>query len=368
MHKLPNTKLTSVESNRSLWLTSVVMAGLAASQAVGASLISHWDMNNPSASPGEYSNSVGGESSLIWDSATYPHATFDTNETRLETSFSTTRSTRMDAVSPSFNAGSFSFSMILDPTDMIDFGNILTKETEFAGGAAFEQLGWTVQHTTGGNVEFVVRGNTGGFFGATAVSGDASTLTAGGSFGDPSDYFQIAGGYDAGNGNAFLYVTRIGNGFSGDVHAFGTLAGLTGGTASFGPGASFDNDTLSIGTRKTAFGYDGNGSGFDLYDLQIYEGLLTAGEVLALAKHPGLTLPEIPVFAISDVSRSGTSITVSFPGKAGVDYALEFSEDLSIWSDPPVATLTGVEGQNDFQDADPARTALPRGYYRVREL
>lgn len=133
----------------------------------------------------------------------------------------------------------------------------------------------------------------------------------------------------------------------------------------------FDNDTLSIGTRKTAGGYDGNGAGYDLYDLQIYDGLLTASEVLALASHPGLTLPHIPepsVFAISSVTRSGISITLSFSGKAGVDYALEFSDDLSNWSDPPVATLTGLEGQNDFVDADPARTALPRGYYRVRKL
>lgn len=296
MKKLLNTTPAPCDGNRGWWLTSAVLAGLAisASSAVGATLISHWDMNNPSGSPGAYANSVGGAPSLIWDGATKPIATFDPNETRLETSFSATKSSRLSAVTTGFNTGSFSFSMILDPTDMIGFANILTKDTAFAGGAAFERLGWTVQHTTGGNVEFVVRGNSGGFFGATAVSGGASSFPSGGSFADPADYFQIAGGYDAGSGNAFLYVTKIGNGFSGDVGSFAPIGGLTGGTASFGAGAVFDNDTLSVGTRQTALGYDGNGAGFDLYDLQIYDGLLTAGEVLTLANHPGLNLSQVP--------------------------------------------------------------------------
>jgi MYXO-CTERM domain-containing protein len=296
MNKLLNTTPTSCDGNRGWWRTAVVLAGLAisASSAVGASLISHWDMNNPSASPGAYANSVGGGPNLMWDSATKPHATFDPNETRLETSFSATKSTRLNAAAPGFNGGSLSFSMILDPTDMIGFGNILTKDTAFAGGGAWERLGWTVQHTTGGTVEFVVRGNSGGFFGATAVSGGASSFPSGGSFADPSDYFQIAGGYDSGSGNAFLYVTKIGNGYSGGVGSFAPIGSLTGGTASFGVGAVFDNNTLSVGTRQTALGYDGNGAGFDLYDLQIYDGLLTAGEVMALANNPGLTLSQVP--------------------------------------------------------------------------
>lgn len=295
MNKLLNTTPAPCDGNRGKWLASV-LAGLAisANPAVGASLISHWDMNNPSAAPGSYANSVGGAPSLMWDGATKSIATFDPNETRLETSFDATKSSRLSAVAPGFNTGSFSFSMILDPTDMINFGNILTKDTAFAGGSAFERLGWTVQHTTDGNIEFVVRGNSGGFFGATTVSGAASGFTGGGSFADPSDYFQIAGGYDAGSGNAFLYVTKIGNGFSGDVGSFAPVGSLTGGTASFGAGALFDNDTLSVGTRQTAFGYDGNGTGFDIYDLQIYDGLLTAGEVLDLANHPGLTISPVP--------------------------------------------------------------------------
>jgi hypothetical protein len=277
-------------------LASVILAGLAisASSAVGATLIAQWDLNNPSASSGTYANSVSGAPNLNWDSATKPIATFDTNEIRLETSFSSTKSSRLSAVASAFNSGTFSFSMIVDPTDMIDFGNIITKDTAFAGGGAFERLGWTVQHTTGGTLEFVVRGNNGGFFGASTVAGSASGFTSGGSFADPADYFQISGGYDAVSGNAFLYVTNIGNGFSADVASFAPVGSLTGGSASYGAGAVFDNDTLSIGTRQTAFGYDGNGAGYDLYDLQIYNGLLTSSEVLTLANNPGLNLSQIP--------------------------------------------------------------------------
>ncbi|MEZ4626302.1 MAG: hypothetical protein R2843_16255 [Thermomicrobiales bacterium] len=217
-------------------LTFVTFLTLAASFAArSATLVSHWTMDNPS----PYANEVSGGPEMVWDSATRAPATFDANETRLETSFDATRSTRIAAVSSSLDIPSFSFSMIIDPTDIIDFGAILQKESGASDSFAdYQRVAWQVQHTTAGTIEFIVRGTDPGtkdFYGAMSVSSATSGFTGGASFDDPATYFQIAGGYDATTGSAFLYVTELG--------AF-PVTSLTGSTASFDTGAVMDASAL----------------------------------------------------------------------------------------------------------------------------
>lgn len=262
----------------------VTLLALATSlTARSATLVSHWTMNNPS----PYSNEIPGGPDMAWDSATRAPATFDANETRLETSFDATRSTRIAAVSSTLDIASFSFSMIIDPTDIIDFGAILQKESAAPDTFADHQrVAWQVQHTTAGTIEFIVRGTDPGtkdFYGAVSVSSATSGFSAGASFGDPATYFHIAGGYDATTGSAFLYVTELGE-FA--------LGGLTGSTATFDTGAVMDSSALSAGTAKSGSDYLGNGAGFDLADLQVYDGLLSASELLFLANNPGAVVPE----------------------------------------------------------------------------
>lgn len=246
--------------------------------AHSATLVSHWEMNNPS----PYVNLVSGGPNMVHDSATRAPATFDPNETRLETSFDATKSTRLAATDASLNLQSFSFSLIIDPTDMINFGSILNKESNFSGGQPFERVGWQVIHTGFGNLEFVVRGSAGGFFGAITVLSSSSGFTAGANF-DSDVHYQLAGGYDSTTGNAFFYVNQL---------TGGTLNSLTGSTGAFGLGAAQDTGSLSLGTKNTAAGFDGNGAGFDVADLQLYSGLLSPTEVLQLANNPGAAIPE----------------------------------------------------------------------------
>ena len=265
-------------------LTSVTLLTLAASFAArSATLVSHWTMDNPS----PYANEVSGGPEMVWDSATRAPATFDANETRLETSFDATRSTRIAAVSSSLDIPSFSFSMIIDPTDIIDFGAILQKESGASDSFAdYQRVAWQVQHTTAGTIEFIVRGTDPGtkdFYGAMSVSSATSGFTGGASFDDPATYFQIAGGYDATTGSAFLYVTELG--------AF-PVTSLTGSTASFDTGAVMDASALSVGTAKSGADYLGNGAGFDVADLQLYDGALGTSEILFLANNPGAVVPE----------------------------------------------------------------------------
>ena len=243
-----------------------------------ATLVSHWEMNNPS----PYVNLVSGGPEMIYDAATRAPATFDPNETRLETSFDATKSTRLAATDASLNIDSFSFSLIIDPTDIINFGSILNKESAYAGGDPYQRVGWQVIHTEFGNLEFVVRGDAGGFFGSITVLSAASGFTAGANF-DSDVRYQLAGGYDSATGDAFFYVTQL---------TGGTLTSLTGSTGSFGLGAVQDAGSLSLGTKNTAAGYDGNGAGFDVADLQLYSGLLSASDLLHLANNPGSSIPE----------------------------------------------------------------------------
>lgn len=259
-------------------LRFAILAVVSLPVAQAATLVSHWEMNNPS----PYVNLVFGGPAMIHDAATRAPATFDANETRLETSFSSTKSTRLAATDSSLNLNSFSFSLIIDPTDILNFGSILNKENNYAGGEPYQRVGWQVLHTEFGNLEFVVRGDAGGFFGAITVPSSISGFTAGVNF-DSDVRYHLAGGYDSSSGNAFFYVTQL---------TGSTLTGLTGSTGSFSPGGVQDTGSLSLGTRNTALGYDGNGAGFDVADLQLYNGLLAPTEVLQLANSPGSSIPE----------------------------------------------------------------------------
>ncbi len=261
-------------------LGAALLAAPAMSRA--ATLVSHWTMNNP----GPYANSVSGGPEMTVDGNTRAPATFDANETRLELDFGSPRSTRISAVSPSLNLNTFSFSMIVDPTDMANFTTLLQKESGASNDFAdYQRVGWQVLHTESGNIEFVIRGadpGTKDFYGGLVVTAASSGLAAGGSWDDPATYYQIAGGYDSTTGSAFLYVTALG----------GALAELNGGPAGKDAGAVQDAGPLSVGSAMSGADYVSHGAGFDLADLQIYDGLLSESELLFLANNPGLAVPE----------------------------------------------------------------------------
>jgi hypothetical protein len=246
-----------------------------------ATLVSHWTMNNPS----PYANSVSGGPAMIADGATRAPATFDADETRLELDFGSSRSTRLSAVSTTLNLNTFSFSMIIDPTDMANFTTLIQKESGASNAFAdYQRVGWQVLHTEFGNIEFVIRGTDPGskdFYGSLVVTGASSGMSAGANF-DSDIHYQIAGGYDSTNGATYFYVTALG----------GTLTGLNGGTSSKDAGAVQDASALSAGSARSGADFVSYGAGFDLADLQIYNDLLSESDLLFLANNPGQSVPE----------------------------------------------------------------------------
>ncbi len=275
--------------NASRTVPPMIPCGLAIALLGPAALaapVSHWTFNGPTPNDPPYANSVAGGPSMLWDAATNAPATFDPEQVRLETF--PDPNTRLYAADPSLTLNTFSFSLIIDPTDMKDFGPILNKESAAPDTFAdFQRVGWQVQHLEFGNLEFIVRGTDPGtqdFFGVNGVLGTDSGFPAGGNF-DSDDRWHIAGGYDAATGAAYFYVTPIGDGT-------GTVTSLVGnGGLTFAPGAVQDASPLSLGTPKSNGDIVGDGAGFDADDLQIYDRLLTESELLFLANNPGVAIP-----------------------------------------------------------------------------
>jgi len=241
--------------------------------------VSHWEMSNPDPNGTPYSNNVVGGPLLEWDFRTNPPATFDPDQTRLETF--PDPNTRIAAFDASLNLDTFSFSAIIDPTDMGDFTSILQKESAAPNTFAdYQRVGWQVLHTEFGNVEFVVRGTDPGtkdFYGNITVLSAGNGFPAGDSFADPTLY-HVAGGYDAATGQAAFYVTQL---------TGATLTALTGQRTTIDPGAQQDSSPLSVGEADSNGDFVTIGAGYDLDDLQIYDRLLTDQEFLGLANNPG---------------------------------------------------------------------------------
>lgn len=223
---------------------------------------------------------------MVVDVATRAPATFDANETRMELDFGDPRSTRISASSTSLDIDTFAFSMIVDPTKIENYTTLLQKESA-AGNtfANYQRVGWQVQHTENGNIEFVVRGTNPGtkdFYGSISVMGASSGIPVGDDYTDPATYFHIAGGYNSTDGSAYLYVTQLG----------GTITSLTGSTATFDSGAAQDTSALSVGSAKSGSDYVSFGAGFDIADVQIYDALQSESDLLFLANNPGVAVPE----------------------------------------------------------------------------
>jgi len=245
--------------------------------------VSHWTMSNPGGDP--WANTVSGGPALVYDTDTRAPSLFDPDQTRLEIDWSG-HSTRLAASSPSLSLNTFSFSMIIDPTDIKDWGPLLQHESSAPNTFAdYQRIGWQVQHTEFGNIEFTVRGSNPGlqdWYGGTSVLSADSGFPGGANW-DPGDRFQIAGGYDSVTGDGYFYVTPI------DA---GPVTSLIGNVFTFSAGAVQDSSPLSVGSPRSGTDFVGQGAGFDLDDLQIYDSLLTTDQLLFLANNAGTMIPE----------------------------------------------------------------------------
>jgi hypothetical protein len=303
-------------SFRSRFICRVLAVALTliASSLHAQNLVSHWNFNGTAPNVGPWGDSVSGGPSMVHDPATQGPGSFNTDQVRLEVDESMGMRTRLSASGASLNINTFSFSMIMDPTDIVGFKTIIDKESLADNNFPdFVRVGWQVQHTGFGNLEFVVRGTQpqlgGGndFFGNLFVFSTPDPVNnpthtnmfpEGGNFEDETLY-HVAGGYDATTGNMFFYATRL----DGNPVTTPFMGDRTTHLSSRTPGAVQDTSPLSLGSRKAGPPVGGGsnegvdffdaGAGFDIDDLQIYDSLLTQEQVTLLANNPGLTLDDL---------------------------------------------------------------------------
>lgn len=300
--------------NRFVLCVLGVGVALAVSSSHAQNLVSHWDFNGNAPNVGPWANSVSGGPTMVHDAATQGPGSFNPDQPRLEVDGSMGLRTRISASGSSLNINTFSFSFFMDPTDIVGFKTIIDKESLADNNYPdFVRVGWQVQHTGFGNLEFVVRGTQpqlgGGndFFGNLFVFSTPDPVNnpthtnmfpEGANFEDETLY-HIAGGYDATTGGMFFYATRL----DGNPVTSLFMGDRTTHLSARTPGAVQDTSPLSLGSRKAGPPVGGGsnegidffdaGAGFDIDDLQIYDSLLTQEQVLLLANHPGLTLDDL---------------------------------------------------------------------------
>lgn len=311
---------------RYIFLFGVTLMLLEAPLALSQNLVSHWTMNNPdppNGFTGPWANTVAGGPNMVYDAATQAPSVFNPNETRLEVNGNVGLRTRIAAQGAALNSNSFSFSLIMDPTDIIPgFVTILNKESQVTNDFPdFVRVGWQVQHTGFGNLEFVVRGTQPAYDQNFALKneffGNLFVLSTPDPVGNPSltnrfpegqDFadetlYQIAGGYNSTTGDMFFYATRL-DGPVTQLYEGNRTGHLTKNT----PGAVQDSAPLSLGSKKMGPGgvdNENNGAGFDAADLQIYDSLLSVEQLLFLANNPGLTINDMAVSLPGDFNVNG---------------------------------------------------------------
>lgn len=137
----------------------------------------------------------------------------------------------------------------------------------------------------------------------------------------------------------------------------------------------------SIGSAAVAdYGFNIGGDGVQdatgnyfmgqIDDVAIWKTALTDEQILALANKTlspkaavpggGTTPPPAPGFAISSVTRTGSSVTLTWPSEPGVSYTVQRSENLTTWT----AAGTVVAQGSTVTWTDNAATQ-PRYFYRV---
>ena len=239
-------------------------------------------------------------------------------------------STRLYSTNAALQTDSFGFSFWIEPTYLNDYDNFIAKESGYNSTVpSYARMAWQV-HMLGnsGNgtapIEFIVRGQNGGFAGVVTSATNLTLYTA------YTNWVNIAGGYDATTGELRLFV----NGIEA--------------TASGGPGAyNSDGSPFDIGTVANGPDYVAFAAGTYIDDVQIYDAPLTASNVDFLMANPGVTLGTVIVKPIKigafTYDPASGSLLLSYNTTTGQSYAVQASTNLLNWT-----TITNVSANDNM--------------------
>ncbi|HVU26628.1 MAG TPA: LamG domain-containing protein [Verrucomicrobiae bacterium] len=229
-------------------------------------------------------------------------------------------STRLYATNAALQTDSFGFSFWIQPVYLNDFDNFIIKESGAYdyGDAGYAAMAWQV-HMLGNNgsgaapIEFIVRGQNGGFYGVVQSSTNLALYTG------YTNWVHIAGGYDATTGDLSLFVNGVESDASGNPGAYNS-----------------DGSPFDIGTAANGLNYIAFAAGTYIDDVQLYDSPLTASNVDFLMANPGAALGTVintPVI-INPFNYNAASgdMTIVFNSASNQNYAVQVSTDLLNWS------------------------------------
>lgn len=237
-------------------------------------------------------------------------------------------STRLYSTNSALQTDSFGFSFWIQPIYLNDFDNFIIKESGYNNTLpGYARFAWQV-HMLGnsGNgtaqIEFVVRGQNGGFNGVVTSATNLTLYTG------YTNWVHIAGGYDATTGDLSLFVNGLEADASGTAGAYNS------------DGSPFDIGTAANGPDYVAFA-----AGTYIDDVQIYDSPLSANDVGFLMANPGYALGSVvpaPPIVINPFNYNAATgdMTLTFNSLSGTNYTIQASTDLIHWS--AVSNLTAL--------------------------
>lgn len=324
-------------------------------------LAAHWKLDE--ANP-PYTNAGPNTVDLLFDDLTTPALTdagLNGTAAGLAWNDPPGTSTRLYATNAAIQTDSFGFSFWLRPNWVGDWDNLMMKELVYDPIApSWARLAWQLHFAgndgTGGiPLELIVRGAVRTnedhitFFGVVS-SGTHLPYHA-----NSTNWFHIAGGYDAQSGAISLYVDGAGDssvGTPGAVHS--------------------DGSPLSIGTaRNGAYDFNAFAAGAWIDDVQMYAGPLTAAQAALLRANPGKTLAELTPFNIRNFSYDSITgaMVVTYDSVSGQNYEVQASTNLltgwtGVAQEPASGSTTTTTVAKEILDT--ALGSAPRSQLFVR--
>jgi len=297
-------------------LLSSAIAGITPS-CLAQNLIAHWPLDEP-ASP--YSDVGLNGITLLQDPTTttaiaVPGIAGGAAELSWQSVPGT--STRLFATNSALQTDSFGFSFWINPNYLNNGDNFIAKEmpyTTVVSGA--QSVAWQVRvgltNTAGSApIELIVRGNNptnSNFYGNVFSTTKLPLFTS------SSNWIHIAGGYDTTSGSLTLFVNGVQSTSGNSI-----------------PGArSSDGSPFDVGTGKNGANFAVFAAGANIDDVQLYNGPLSALDVVFLMANPGQDSRPFYITQMTvDPTSGNITASVISTNSANMSYVTQVSTNLN---------------------------------------